>query len=143
MTRISTIQKRILTSLTSISIGMLIVGCGTQKLQTERLISETDINSLISQAQELENLGSLNRALISWNTALTLAFEQDNRSPAIKIAGKIEGLLTINSDTRIEPSTRVQAAIVLARLSFKFGEPATALEPVSYTHLTLPTNREV
>jgi outer membrane PBP1 activator LpoA protein len=131
MTRISTIQKRILTSLTSISIGMLIVGCGTQKLQTERLISETDINSLISQAQELENLGSLNRALISWNTALTLAFEQDNRSPAIKIAGKIEGLLTINSDTKIEPSTRVQAAIVLARLSFKFGEPATALEQLS------------
>lgn len=131
MTSFSTIKKTALTFLTSISIGLIMVGCGTQKLQTEILVNESDIDSLMAQAQELENLGYLNQALINWNTALSLAFEEGSRSPALKIASKIEDLLVINTDTKIEPSTRLQTVIMLARLSFKFGDPATALEQLS------------
>lgn len=131
MTLFSTIKTTILTFLTSIGVGLLIVGCGTQKLQTEKLISKSDIDSLMSQAQEHENIGALNRALISWNTALNLALEQDNRSPAIKIASKIEDLLIVNNNTKMELSTRIQAVITLARLSLELGHPATALEQLS------------
>ncbi|MDG0999014.1 MAG: penicillin-binding protein activator [Gammaproteobacteria bacterium] len=131
MTRFSTTKNTILALLTSISIGLLLIGCETQKPQTEKLTSESDVDSLMSQAQEFENLGSINRALVSWNTALSLAFEQDNRSPAIKIASKIEDLLRTNNNTKMELSTRTQAVIMLARLSFKLENPVTALEQLS------------
>ena len=43
---------------------------------------------------------------------------------------------------RVAGSAPVEAALRRARAAYRPGEPALAL-PVSYTHLTLPTNREV
>jgi outer membrane PBP1 activator LpoA protein len=131
MTHPSTLKKIILTLLSYLSIGLLITGCGTQKLQTEKVASGIDIESLMSQAHELENIGSFNQALINWNTALTLSSEQNNSSLAPKVASRMESLLKNNGDKVTDPSIRMQSTVLLARLSYEFTEPTTALEQLS------------
>ena len=69
-----------------------------------------------------------------------VTFTVDGASDSIALAGRIDALITGNA--RITTQLDTTLAGLLGQLTGK-SQPATSSGPVSYTHLTLPTNREV
>ena len=51
--------------------------------------------------------------------------------------------LSIHAGQRPDPATGARAVPIYQTTSFIFEDTDHAAHPVSYTHLTLPTNREV